>query len=207
MQRDTAEDVVEVSLQVRIQLRNCVAVLLPLLCPLVRGVIIHRAQQSHLLRGTRVDKIFSKELVALRVHAGQSVEEVLPLLRGGPLRQNHVNKFIHARRFGSRRVRLRNNQVRHHHHCAVLVRIQRAQLVSRPCLRLCFTKKSRQRRRKNRKHRSGSQHFQYVTTLHSSPPRTAFFPSAKTGPAYNTAVSACAAVEDTPSWLPGESIL
>src|SRR4029077_13435436 len=74
MQRNAAEDVVEVSLQVCIQLRNCIAVLLPLLCPLVRGVIIHRAQQSNLLLRTCIHKIFSKKLLALLVHAGQSIE-------------------------------------------------------------------------------------------------------------------------------------
>src|SRR6266436_6973800 len=186
MQRNTAEDVVEVSFQLRVQLRHCIAVLLPLLCPLVCGDIIHRTQQRNLLRGTRFDKVFSKQLLALLVDAGQPVQEVLPFFLRGPLRQNYVDELIHPRRLRPRRVRFRNDQVRHHYDRGILVQIQRTQLVRRPGLRLRLSKKSRHRRRKNRKYRSRRQHFQYVTTLHSSPVRIEFLRSASTSRAYAT---------------------
>src|SRR6266852_2620693 len=170
VQRNPPEDIVEVALELRVQLRHRIAVLLSPLSPLRHRVVIHRAQQRHLLQRRRIHKIFPEQFPALFVDARKSRQEILPLGLRGPFRQNHVDKLIHARRFGSRRVRLRNNQVRHRHHCTVLVRIQRAQLVSRPGLRLRFTKKSRQRRRKNRKHRSGSQHLQYIAPLHAPLP-------------------------------------
>src|SRR5216684_3140844 len=128
VQRNPPEDIVEVALELRVQLRHRIAVLLS---PLRHRVVIHRAQQRHLLQRRRIHKILPEQFPALFIDARKSRQEILPLGLRGPFRQNHVDKLIHARRFGSRRVRLRNNQVRHRHHCTVLVRIQRAQLVSR----------------------------------------------------------------------------
>ena len=93
----------------------------------------------------------------------------------GPFGEDDVNEFIDAHSLRAGRVGLRNNQVRQNNHRGVLVRIERAQLVSGAGLRMCFAKESHHRRRKNREHRSGRQHFQNVTPLHNSPVRMEFF--------------------------------
>src|SRR5580704_130625 len=148
---DALEHSKKIAFELRVPLRDGVAVTRGVGRPRCHG-FIHGAHQSELLHGTRIDEILSIQLVALLVDTGEAFEKMAAVLVSSPFGEDDIDEFIDPRTLGARRVRLRNDNFAHQHNRGVLVRIERAERVSR--LRMRLLKKSEELGRKRRGNRS-----------------------------------------------------
>src|SRR5580692_3441806 len=82
----------------------------------------------------------------------------------GPLGENHVDKFVDPRAFRTGRVSFRNDDLAHENDSGVLMRIERAQRITRGGMRVL--KKCEELRGESRSHRTRREKFQRITPLH-----------------------------------------
>ncbi len=129
MEGDALEHRKKIALQLRVPLRDSVAV--------TRGAgrahghgFIHGAHQRELLHTGSIDEVLSIQPVALLVDIGEPFEKMVAVLLGSPFGEDHVDEFIDSRTLGAGRVGLWNNHFAHENHRGVLVWIERTQRVS-----------------------------------------------------------------------------
>src|SRR5580692_1232711 len=97
--------------------------------------LIHGAHLCELLNRRSIDEVFSIQFVALLVDNCEPFEKMVTVLVGSPFGEDHVDEFIDAGTLSSRRVGLWNNHFAHEDNSSVLVRIERAECVTRSGVR------------------------------------------------------------------------
>src|SRR5260370_34410024 len=133
---------------------------------------VEGAEQSVLLCRRSIDEIPSEKFVALLVDAREAGEKIPAFIVEGPFGEDDVYEFIDASTFGAGRVGRRNDLIDHRDDGVILVRVERAQRLSRGRVRALEKRKTI--RLQSGQNAAGHQQSQRFTPMHK-PSRETWF--------------------------------